>query len=1559
MRRRASALLVLLLLSSVAPALSPAGASDVSIVADATWSGDVTLTGNLTVEGPSVLTLEPGTVVDADTYAIHIIDGGVLIADDAIITSTAPFPSQGSHGSGLWPGVVVDAASSAFLNGTLVERAETCLHLEGTLEATGLNLEDCYIGLDVTGGAVADISNLHVERADVYAVRNGGDLDLLTGASLHNVSIGLLSDGTTHATNLDVDGALQGLNAVSGTAVVHGMTVAQSKIAIGASAGAFLEVHDANVTTSGLAVDASDATGLFVDGLEVTETSRLLQGRSVAGLSLSNVTASIADNSASTKAVDLPCSGTCNISSAHLVLDNATVHVSGAGTTGFSDVALHAVNLSRPALEATGSGAFEADGLTVLGERGILVRDVNTHLHDVHVDLGTGDGPAIDLMAGTHDWGDIVLERRYNSFDQSSEGLVARYTTLNVNALTATNLSTGVHLDTAHFESNMVSSFDGRHAGLMLEDSTLIVANLDTRLSTTGLDAVASSLIVEDWLADRHQLGLSLDDASTATVRVFSASGGTGSSDALGGGTFLWGGSPSTRVQTSAHDRFIETPVTFTDLDENPVIAAIMVHGFHLSSDVNGAATLPLLSGGSNVVALANGAGVSDQLIGGQNGQRMQIPVLPNGDWVLPNGINAVLGPKPDGTAHQLNGDLTVRQGASLTLDGTTLQLGSGFSAEVETGAALFGHNGRLVADQIAALGSANLGGGEGRLLVDGPLTWSCSSGTTATGVELLQATTLTPGCEVMMLDGAVNTTVTAMTSARLELQSPMTVEVLDVGQPVAGVSIIVAGDISTTGADGRVEGSSTALLVDETGTTETGVIMVRMDRNGRNDAVAWDTSGPLEHRFMSSTLDGGMLSGWTVLEAQWSPYHLEADLTVEPDGTLTLRDGVLLRIGDGVSIDVKGSLDVATATLQGPGSGARWSGILVDGDAETDVTLRGARLLEASPAFRHHGPGEVEMTSTVLARSSGADPLIEVLPSASGTLNLVDVTLMDAGGACMRAQGPGLEVTVNGLLFDGCGDEAAWWRNLDVVASNLTVGAGAGAGIHLAGVRGSVDGLDASAHDGNGASLHLQDIDGDLRLVDLKLTSGQGTAALTGGPNRALDLDGVHITGAPGLDVDDSAGVLRDVVLDGPGTGTAFIAHHGRSNSLLVNGLDVQGYALGVDVHADSNEDPAPVQIRDASVQADVAVAADGHPLVLNNVDLTGSVQLADTVVEVIGGSIDLEQATVLGDGVLERWIVQRFVSQRDGIPSEGAWTATPFLPDDVVQSANGDGAAVDLTLLVGWIDANEALSTSEGRVALSVPGSPSVAANVTFGNGPVTLTVLGNQPPAVSFERPISGARVMETLPMAALLSVTDDHQAAEDLAYDWTVRDDMGVVMMRSNAILSWNITDLPADVYLIEVVVTDGYGASTTVLLDVEVTPLDTDDDWTATCSELTWYDEETAKPCGPDVYDLDDDGDGIRDTRDAFPMDACATTDTDEDGQPDDVTCPPGQSTWLVADQDDDGDGVPDTMEGASDDDGPSAVGLVMLTAFVLLGLVLLLRRRGGDGQLSEKDLIHL
>jgi MYXO-CTERM domain-containing protein len=105
----------------------------------------------------------------------------------------------------------------------------------------------------------------------------------------------------------------------------------------------------------------------------------------------------------------------------------------------------------------------------------------------------------------------------------------------------------------------------------------------------------------------------------------------------------------------------------------------------------------------------------------------------------------------------------------------------------------------------------------------------------------------------------------------------------------------------------------------------------------------------------------------------------------------------------------------------------------------------------------------------------------------------------------------------------------------------------------------------------------------------------------------------------------------------------------------------------------------------------------------------------------------------------------------------------------------------------------------------------------------------------------------------------------------------------------------------------------------------------------------------------DGEDLDDDGDGMNDEDDAFPLDANETTDTDGDGIGDN------------ADADDDGDGVADTTDncpydanaGQEDADGdgigdacdaetgetPSvpSVGFAF-TALAFLGAATLLRR---------------
>ena len=138
-------------------------------------------------------------------------------------------------------------------------------------------------------------------------------------------------------------------------------------------------------------------------------------------------------------------------------------------------------------------------------------------------------------------------------------------------------------------------------------------------------------------------------------------------------------------------------------------------------------------------------------------------------------------------------------------------------------------------------------------------------------------------------------------------------------------------------------------------------------------------------------------------------------------------------------------------------------------------------------------------------------------------------------------------------------------------------------------------------------------------------------------------------------------------------------------------------------------------------------------------------------------------------------------------------------------------------------------------------------------------------------------------------------------------------------------------------------------------------LDTDGDWGATCDIETWYDKEESVYCGPDSFDANDDNDRALDIADAWPTDPCASIDTDNDGQPDDLHCPLGATTWLIADQDDDGDGIPDVLDGQDfPEESDGSGGLILLVFIVAIMLAAATRlcvarmRASRNGRISQK-----
>ena len=74
-----------------------------------------------------------------------------------------------------------------------------------------------------------------------------------------------------------------------------------------------------------------------------------------------------------------------------------------------------------------------------------------------------------------------------------------------------------------------------------------------------------------------------------------------------------------------------------------------------------------------------------------------------------------------------------------------------------------------------------------------------------------------------------------------------------------------------------------------------------------------------------------------------------------------------------------------------------------------------------------------------------------------------------------------------------------------------------------------------------------------------------------------------IEITGSPGIDVDNSVGEIEGVILNGQGSGTAFICYHGRSSdSLYLIDVIAFSYSAGIDLHDDGDGTSiAPIIVR------------------------------------------------------------------------------------------------------------------------------------------------------------------------------------------------------------------------------------------------------------------------------------------------------------------------------------------------------------------------------------------
>ena len=1536
--------------------LPMATAVDSTVSVNTTWSGNMVLSGNVTVANGATLTVAPGTSVDAKEYSIIV--EGVLLANQASFFSSVVPETQGSHGQGLWPGIVVEPGGEANLTDVSVANASAGVLVRGTFNATDVVFNDAYRGLSLVGGS-ATVDGFEANRMDYEALYvESGSLTLSDGLA-SEVAVGLANHGTAYVEAFTVKEAGVAVQALAGTLTLDGLSVENASVGIATVSGASSTVDEFNGHGMPLAIDAGDADDFSLASGTV-HAERFIVGQGTTHFHVSGVDFFSTSADEMRPAVDVRCEGQCTLQ--HTVIDSPTVGVSwsGSGTSLMDNVSVYAV---EQAVEASGSGHADWTNLTVnASTTGLSVQTPTSSLTDINVQLTANQAIGIDLLGGQHGWSNVVVEKAFTSADQTSIGLNAWYSDLTLDQFTSRNVSTGMVLEDSTAVVQSLEANIGSLAGLHLIDSSLSGNALTTIAQDRGvLMEGSTSLHLSSWTAQLHQTPLMLSTESTATVRSFSPlNTAPSSADALGDGTLYYGSTSNPTISTSAAYRLLETDVTFTDLAGQPVEAHVAVHGFDLMSNNNGALTLPLVNSGSVVDVTLEGAGTRVTLYGGQGGQSVQVPVIPEGDWTISSGQDVVLGPRPDGQPHQISGDLTVDNNAVLTLVSTDVILTQGHAVSVQGTGQLIGEEATIAADGVQASGQSLLTGIEsGSLTIEANVQWGCMSTRNAQHLNIVGDLTVQPGCQIDITGGGVQGTVLAMTGAEFTSSSTLDLLVLDKGEPVENALISIEGSVAMTDENGQLSTQTVAQRVTDTGETWGGIKTVTLQRNNFSDFVTWDTNRSLTHTFMASTVPIGDVSGWLVLERQWSPYTLDNSLVLQGSSTMTVQDGVSLRISEGATITVNGVFDAGEATLSSTGFGARWGGLMLGSSTAAVIELSGTQLIESAPALTVSGLGSVQADGVFMARSA-SDPLVVVEAGNSAELVLRNSHLQNGSGCAHLYPSSGL-VTLSNVSFADCEEQAIWAQQTPLQFNGITLAEGTDWGMELTGVSGSVSGVDATAFDGAGAIVSLNSLSAGFVLSDLEgEVTGQG--GIVGENNEGITLERIVLNGAPAIDVDRTSGLFSDITLNGDGAGTGFITHHGRSAaSLVVERLNVSGYSVGASLHSDLGEISAPLILREAHIMVSSALATESYPVRLESSQLIGALDVAQTTVHAVDGQVGT--VTVGEAGEYSAYRTVTLDAQRNGLPVPAMFAVS--YGDDLLPPFSVEGTTVDVALLLRTITENSEGVANQWAVQATVAGSPVaelVVDSPTTSPSVLVINVLVNQAPEAELLEPFAGQRVMEGASLRASASYSDDMDATSALVLSWRIYDMQGNTVLQGGNEPVYNITDLTAGFYIVEVTVTDSFGLAGTASMDFEYTLLDTDNDWSASCSATTWFDPNTGKSCGPNIYDEDDDNDGFSDSKDAFPLDPCAQIDTDGDTQPDDLDCPDGYTSWLTEDMDDDGDGTPDVLEGVeSDGDDVNVNGLmVVLALFLVVGLLFFARlRRGGPGDLTSLDQKHL
>ena len=1535
---------------------APQGA-DIQISNETHWNGAVLVDGNVTVNSSGVLVIDPWANITVSGMHRIRVEGELRIkgiaAQPASIASSI-IPESTMSSIGLWFGIVAAAGSTVIIDNVSIDHAEASVTIETTgATIANMSTRDAHVGVNVSGGE-ASVSDLTCRDIRISCISSDGEVSAWR-VMAENVFDAVTSSGELMVSDLQVNSSSRALALGSGSnGTASGITLTNSTVLVNARGVVTVAVSDATLANVNLVVDGGDVDGLSLTGVMGTQTDRVVVAGDLQDLTLTDV--DVSGDAMGLAAIEATVNG-------WLVLDNVSIdgpsigaQLAGTGGVTLTDTVLSA---EWTAVDSRGSGQLVvAGGRWVAGlEVGRLV--AGAAAIDGLVVNGTADvTTGLTLFGGNHLLTDLTVERPYGSQDLTSVGLDITWTTATIGMLTTTNWHTGLRCgagceltggDITAGPGNPTSGRSVRVDGGMIE-----VTNLMTSTHQQGLRVERGTVRASHFMPSGHgQHSAWVGQSGTVIVRQMDADAGI-EVDATGPGSMLWGSAGSPMISVNSAQRFTELDVLVTDLQATPLDnISVESHGFTSWSNASGRVLVPVVDSGSLVSATDGFFGVTGTLTPASSNPTLQLPAIPqSGDWVL-GGAGAVDALLLDGV-YDLPENMTLRDGSRITLRNATLRFGAGAMLTLQNGSELVGDDGVVEQATILVLDSSSLSGmGEG-LHTDAPVIHNCSAPTMWTRVHLDGGADLVGGCKLTLVAGSASTEdVNVISGSVLVIESQLTVLALDAGSPIAGLTVSV-GDANSmqTDAQGEVHTSQDGLRIDGNGTTWQGLVVVDASRGGVRRFHAWDTNeSSTQITFVFSTLASGTTAGWVRPEPVWSPWLLQDDLLVADGTTLTLSDGVELLSSPGVTITVAGVLQVGRATL----GGADWGGVVVDGEhaiveAERS-TWQSARL--AVDVVE----GDASLDDVIL--TGGDAGLLRV----RGGSTEVSHSLLENGGDACITQSAG-SLMLDGVTLNACGDHALRVQQADLEATDITIGPGSERGMWLLEVSGEVDGVDATQHDGAGAALRLDSQGDELHLTDLTLASTGTVIESEQSPD--IRLDGAQLTGEVGMALKNSSGVFTDVEIRAVTSAVAVVGRLGLRAIEFVNlTASTSGVGAALDIAGDETDASAPpVSVTGGMLNGSTAVATDGLPVSLVDVNVTGDLNAAGAgaaAVELRDGSFN---GLATASGAASIWHNTTHVIRitGDDLPLAGMISFSQADVGMTGPSRSADVEGVEVVLVRSHTTASGTISTSMVTITATAAGHIMLTVDRQLSSSELVVPLVSNTAPIVTITAPTAGGDVEALEPFVLSATIIDpDRQSGEAPATLRWWLDAPGAELEALSLANGDALTLSVEGLHVLTAEATDAHGDTGSASITFTVQPHDADDDTIASCDQNSWFDATESRHCGPDTVDADDDNDRVIDSRDDFPTDACASKDTDLDGMPDSIVA--GCATTLVADDDDDNDGTPDINDGAplnariqgvASESSPMNLLIWVLTIIAGIGvLVLVLRARedsGGPGE---------